>query len=217
MLDISCLLAGLVRLLGPVAFLIIWHKKTGARFFPAPVAFAVCIPVFIVGGAIRTGFSHSDFYTYYILQGLLYGILEEGAKFLMLKYFLTAYSECKDAVTYNIGHSAFEASGGGIACLALIGSGRAASDILFVNTFTTVEEAFSCVAIGAIIYYGIYTGKSIVTMPAVIFLHAFSSFAGGILMFNTPVLAVVLTLLTAGKCYAGYRCWKAVKSDYGYF
>ncbi|MCR5729869.1 MAG: hypothetical protein K6G20_05885, partial [Ruminococcus sp.] len=97
MTNISCLLAGLTRLLSPLILVQIWHSKTAARRLPAIIAFIACFPVFIIGAVVRSGFSHSDFYSYYLQQGLLYGILEETAKFLVLKYYLTSYTGTKDA------------------------------------------------------------------------------------------------------------------------
>ena len=54
MSDLNCLLAGLIRLFSPLLFLVLWHRKTGARFYPALIAFPVCFPVFIAG-ATTTG------------------------------------------------------------------------------------------------------------------------------------------------------------------
>ena len=122
MTDISCLLAGLVRIAIPIIALIIWRKKTGAKIYPAIVALLVCFPVFMLGGAIRSGFSYTVPFHYYLQQALLFGILEEGSKFLVLKFVLKSCDSRKDAVSYGIGHSAYEAFGGGIACLLLIGS-----------------------------------------------------------------------------------------------
>ena len=133
MTDISCLLAGLVRIAIPIIALIIWRKKTGAKIYPAIVALLVCFPVFMLGGAIRSGFSYTVPFHYYLQQALLFGILEEGSKFLILKFVLKSCDSRKDAVSYGIGHSAYEAFGGGIACLLLIGESNVSPDIFFFN------------------------------------------------------------------------------------
>ena len=114
MKDLSCYLAAMINLFGPLTLLILWHRKTGARFYPAIVAFITCIPVFFIGNAIRSGFSHSAPILYYIQQGILFGIFEEGAKFLVLRYFLTSYDRRTDAVSYGIGHGSYECLGCGI-------------------------------------------------------------------------------------------------------
>ena len=111
MTDLSCLLAGLTNLLGPLLLLIFWHKRTGARILPAPAALAVCLPVFIVAGAIRAGFDRSDYLSFYLQQALLYGIFEEGSKFVVLRWLLSSYDHRRDAVTYAIGHGSFESIG----------------------------------------------------------------------------------------------------------
>ncbi|SEH57360.1 Putative membrane peptidase family [Ruminococcus flavefaciens] len=211
MTDINCLLAGLTRLLGPLLLLIFWHKKTGARILPAPVALVVCFPVFIVAGAIRSGFDHSDWIAFHIQQGLLYGIFEEGAKFLVLRYLLTSYDDRKDAVTYGIGHSAFEEFGAGMACFNLIGTGRAAADIFPVNLFSFIEGSAFCIAVTILIFYGIQMNKSKLMLPLAMLLHFISNFIGGAL--GQPYSAILDTLITAGICYAAYRCYKALETQ----
>ena len=119
MTDINCLLAGLARLLVPVLLLIFWHKRTGARIFPAIAAFLVCLPVFTIAGLIRTGFTQNDLLSFCLKQGLLYGIFEEGSKYLVLRFLLSSYDDRRDAVTYGIGHGAFESFSGGIACIGI--------------------------------------------------------------------------------------------------
>ena len=211
MTDINCLLAGLTQLLGPLLLLIFWHKKTGARILPALVALAVCFPVFIVAGAIRSGFDHSDWISFHIQQGLLYGIFEEGAKFLVLRYLLTSYDDRRDAVTYGIGHGTFEEFGAGMACLNLIGTGRAASDIFLVNLVSFIEGSAFCIAVTVLIFYGIQMNKSKLMMPAAIFLHFISNFIGGALITSASMVLCLLT--TAGICYAAYRCYKALETQ----
>ena len=211
MTDINCLLAGLTQLLGPLLLLIFWHKKTGARILPAPAALAVCFPVFIVAGAIRSGFDRSDWLSFYLQQGLLYGIFEEGAKFLVLRYLLTSYDNRRDAVTYGIGHSAFEEFGAGMACLNLIGTGRAASDIFLVNLVSFIEGSAFCIAVTVIIFYGIQMNKSKLMLPLAMFLHFISNFIGGALITSASMVLSLLT--TAGMCYAAYRCYKALETQ----
>lgn len=211
MTDINCLLAGLTQLLGPLLLLIFWHKKTGARILPAPAALAVCFPVFIVAGAIRSGFDRSDWLSFYLQQGLLYGIFEEGAKFLVLRYLLTSYDNRRDAVTYGIGHSAFEEFGAGMACLNLIGTGRAASDIFLVNLVSFIEGSAFCIAVTVLIFYGIQMNKSKLMLPLAMFLHFISNFIGGALITSASMVLSLLT--TAGMCYAAYRCYKALETQ----
>lgn len=211
MTDINCLLAGLTQLLGPLLLLIFWHKKTGARILPAPAALAVCFPVFIVAGAIRSGFDRSDWLSFYLQQGLLYGIFEEGAKFLVLRYLLTSYDNRRDAFTYGIGHSAFEDIGAGFACFNLIGTGRAASDIFPVNLVSFIEGSAFCIAVTVLIFYGIQMNKSKLMLPLAMFLHFISNFIGGALITSASMVLSLLT--TAGMCYAAYRCYKALETQ----
>jgi len=210
--DVNCLLAGLTRLLSPLLLLILWHKKTGAQFYPALIAVPVCLPVFAVGAMIRSGFSHDDAIAFYIQQGLLYGILEETAKFLMLRFVLTSYDRRKDAVTYGIGHGAWEEFGAGMACFGLIGSGSADPNIFWFNLWAAAEGAAFCIALTVLIFYGIKTGKSGIMLPAAILLHAVSNAAAGILI--EPAAITIGTLLTVGVCFAAYRCWRAMWNPY---
>jgi len=208
----SCLLAGLINLLAPTILLVIWHKKTGARFYPAIAAFLVCFPVFFIGNAIRSGFDHSSPIAFYIQQGLLFGVLEEGAKYLMMRYYLTSYDNRKDSVTYGIGHCAYEEFGCGLTCLGLIGTGRSAPDILLFQLFSVAEGTVSCVALTIIIFYGIQKEKAIPAMTAAVLLHATSNASIGI--FIEPVAIAIHIILCAGECYVAYRCWQALKSPY---
>jgi uncharacterized membrane protein YhfC len=212
MKDICCLAAALIDLFSPTVLVILWYKKTGARFFPAIAAFLVCFPVFFVGNAIRSGFDHSNFIAFYIQQGLLFGVFEEGTKYLMMRYFLTSYDNRKDAVTYSIGHAAYEGLGSGISCIGLIGTDKASTDILFFHIWGVVTGAISCAAVAVIIFYGIQKGKSIVTLPAVILAHAFMNSSHGIFIdsFGTILRAVLM----AGIYFVGYRCWKSLRSPF---
>lgn len=212
MKDLSCLLAALINLLGPTVLLIFWYKKTGARLFPAVAAFLACFPAFFIGNAIRSGFDHSSFIAFYIQQGLLFGVLEEGTKYLMMRYVLSSYDNRKDAVTYSIGHAAYEEFAIGIICIGLIGTGKAASDILFFQLFGFIADAVLSASLAVIIFYGIKKEHSVVTLPAAILAHAFVNSSNGI--FIDSVGAILRALLTLGISYAGYRCWKAMKSPF---
>ena len=213
MKDISCFLVGLIALAGPTILVHLWHKKTGARYFPALAAFLVCFPVFIVAGFIRTGFSRSDMLSFYLQQGILYGIFEEGAKFLVLRYLLTSYDSRRDAVTYGIGHSAFETFGNGMTCLGLIGTGRAAPDLLPVNLWAYAEGTLFCIALTVLIFYGICTEKSRIMLPTAMFIHFI--FNAGSAIIGKSILSISLrSLLTAGLCFAAYRCWNAMFTQY---
>ena len=213
MTDLNCLLAGLAQLLTPVLLLILWRKKTGARILPAPAAFLVCLPVFTIAGLIRTGFAQGDLLSFCIKQGLLYGISEEGVKYLALRYMLASYDSRTDAVTYGIGHGAFESFSGGMACLNLIGTGRAAPDILPVNLFSAIEGAAFAVALTVLIFYGIQTGRTKLMLPVAIFLHFISNATTTLYSLSTPIVVIKSTVLTAGVCYAAYRCFVKLRVE----
>ncbi|MBR6622793.1 MAG: YhfC family intramembrane metalloprotease [Ruminococcus sp.] len=212
MTDFMSFLAGMIRIITPLILLILWHKKTDARLLPAPAALFICFPVFIIAGALRLGFDHSDFLAFYIQQGIIYGIFEEGVKFLSFRYLLKSYDNRKDAVTYGIGHSAFESIGGGMACLNLIGTGKAAPEIFIVNVWYAVEGAIFVIGLTILVFYGVYSNKSIVMMPAAMFLHALGNAAHGI--FIKPVSFVINFILLAGISYSAFRCWKAMQNPY---
>ena len=208
MLDTYCLLAGLLRILSPGLLLLIWHKKAGARFYPALIAYAVCLPAFTIGSAIRSGLSHENFISYYIGQGIIFGIMEEGTKYLVMAYLLTSYDSRKDAVTYGIGHSAYETISSGLTCIGLIGTGNAAPDILWVSPLFLIDGIASTTALTLLIFYGIRTGKTKRMLPIAILLHAVANASQGI--FISSVSSVINILLLIGECYAAYRCWRAL-------
>ena len=211
--DVSCFLAGITRLFSLPLMLVIWHRKTGARIRPALVAFAVCFPVFFTGAAIRAGFSTDDFLGFYIRQGFLYGILEEGAKYLALRFLIPTCDSREDAVSYGIGHGMIEEYSAGISCIGLIGAGTADPDIFFFALFAVIEGAASTIALTVLIAYGIRTEKTKIMLPAAILLHAAGNMAVGILI--EPAAVAVRAVLTAGACFAAYRCWQAMQEPYG--
>ncbi len=213
-LDVQCLLAGLVRLSFPVLALLYWFLKKRARLYPALIAFLVLLPVFILGSAIRSGFSQENRIAWYLQQGLLFGILEEGAKYLVLRFVLSDYDSRKDAVTYGIGHSAYEEFAGGIACFGLIGNGNAAPDILPVNLWTAVLGILGAAALTVLVFCGIVTGKTKCMLPAAVLLHAASNACAGLSGGPSPFWLLLLTLLDSGTVYAGYRCWRALEDPY---
>ena len=209
MTDVYCILAGLIRLLSPLLLLIYWHKRTGARFFPALIAFPVCFPVFILGNAIRSGFHYSTPISYYIQQGLLFGVLEECTKYIMMRFILTDYDDRRDAVTYGIGHGAYEEMLAAFTCFGLFGKGTAGSAILLVAVWSVIEGTVSVCANTVMILYGIRTGKTRIMLPAAIAFHAAGNAVLGI--FIEPVAVPLATALTAAELYIAVRCWKAMQ------
>lgn len=214
-MDFSCFLSGMIRICTEPVLLFFWWKKKRARLFPALAALIVCFPVFMIANGIRNGFAHDEFYAAYLKQGLLYGIFEEGAKFLMLRFALESYDSRRDAVTYGLGHGYLESFFAGLSCFGLIGSGNAAPDILLVNLWSAIEGAASVTALTMIIFYGIRTGRSKITLPAAMLIHAFCNAFMGIFRFSTPIVIGVMTPVCAAVCYAAYRCWKALEDPYG--
>ena len=141
------------------------------------------------------------------------GSYEEGAKFLVLRYLLTSYDSRRDAVTYGIGHSAFETFGNGMTCLGLIGTGRAAPDLLPVNLWAYAEGTLFCIALTVLIFYGICTEKSRIMLPTAMFIHFI--FNAGSALIGKSILSISLSsLLTAGLCFAAYRCWNDMFTQY---
>ena len=207
-LDIYCILTGLLKLSFFPVLLIVCHKKAGARLLPAFAALAACFPVFIAAGVIRSGFErqHIDFF---IKQAVLYSIFEEGAKYLMLRFLLRSYDRPADAVSYGIGHGYFEEFGAAFTCFGLVGTGRAGHDIFWFNLFSVPVGAVSCIAVTVLIFYGIHNGKSIITLPAAMLLHFFGNISAALLM-ESAAIAVHL-VLTAGAAFAAYKCCKAME------
>lgn len=214
--DFSCVLAGLVRILTPPLLVFLWHKKTGARIYPALIAFVVCFPAFIIGAMIRSGFQIESFVGRFLANGLLYGILEEGTKFLTMKFLLEEYDSREDAVTYGLAHGYQENFTAGLSCFGLIGTGNAASDIFGVNLWTAVCGALFAVSLTVLIFYGIRTDKSMLMLPIAILAHAFSNAFLGIFRFDTAIVIFGDGLLTVGVCYAAYRCWKNLWNPYDF-
>lgn len=211
MKDISCLLSGLLHLLAAPAALLILRKKTKAKIYPAIAALAAAFPIFFIAGAIRSQFSDSPFLQFSIYNALLYGVFEEGGKFLMLRFVLAPYITSKEAAAYGIGHSAFEDINSGITCFGLIGTGKAAADILPVTVISAAEGMVLCTAITLVIYYGIAFNKSRFTLPAAMLLHAVSNLSGRILPMSVSV--IVRSAITIAVCIAAFRLWSSARTQ----
>ena len=208
-MDTVCLLAALVNLLGPPLLVIFWYRRTGADPLPALAALPVCLVLFIIGNAIRTGFSTDDPAAFYIRNGLLFGILEEGGKYLAMRFLLPNHDSRRDAVTYGIGHSAYETFARGITCVGLIGTGEAPSDLLPVTVWTVTAGAAESAALALLIFYGIRTGRARLMLPAAVLVHAVQNVLASAFGVSAPVL-LLDALISAGVCFAAYRCWRAL-------
>lgn len=212
MTNLSCTLAGMLHLLSAPALLLIWRKKANARLYPALIAFMLCMPIFVIGAAIRSCMNPEDFITYSLLRGLLYGILEEGGSYLGMRFLLEQYDSRKDAVTYGIGHSAWENFGSALTCFGLIGAETASPDIFWRTLFGLLEFFVFCIAVKILICYGIRTGKAKIMLPAAILLHMLSNAAVTVLIDEAAVCLRIL--LTIGAAVAAYRCWRALWDPY---
>lgn len=211
MLDLSCFLAGLINFFVPLFLLLFFKKKFDSGVFPALAAFIACFPAFITGALIRSLFMTDDLLTFYIMQGILFGILEEGTKYLMLRFFLTSYDRKENTLSYGIGHSAYEGFGSAISCLGLIGSGKAASDILSFQIMTVIDRTVFTISLTVLIFYGIKKGKSKVMLPAAMLLHALSSAFTGTFSFSDTITIIGNTILTGGICFAAFHCWQMMR------
>ena len=84
--------------------------------------------------------------------------------------------------------------------------------MLWMNLWMAVEAAAFCIGLTVLIFYGIYTGKSKVMLPVAILLHAVCNAVGGILI--EFIVIPIRILLTAGICFAAYRCWQEMGTPY---
>ena len=207
---LNCLLSGLIHLLGPVLVLYLWRKKTGAKVYPALVALAAAFFIFFAAGVVRSGFitDKDSFVVKCIKNAVLYGVFEEGGKFLVMRFALSEYITRKESVPYGVGHGCFENLTAGLACLQLIGQGTASPYILGMTTLSFVEGTLYDFAAAVILYYGIANKKSGLILPLVMLFHALSNIAGNLFILSVSIpLRLILT--TAG-CIIAHRLWKAI-------
>ena len=205
MTDLSCVLAGLVRLFFAPVLLFLLNRKKQARLYPALIGFAVSFPALIIGAMIRSGLSQEDLFIYSMSRGLIYGILEEGAAFLMLRHYLTDYDGLLDAVTYGIGRGLLEDLTAGLSCFGLIGAGTAAPEIFWFHLWAAVSGIISFAAVTALMLYGIRTGQPKRFLLLAVCFHTLSN-ASKTILFDWAML--LDALLMAGLCFAAYRCWR---------
>ena len=202
----DCIAAGLIRLLFPAAVLIFLRRRKNVPVFPAFISFGVCYPVFFLANIIRSGFDTSDPALFYIKQGVLYGIFEEGIKLAVIFYLSEHYDRKGFSVSCGIGHCAFEDVGAGFSCFALVGSDSIHPLIFWFNLWAAVEGIAFCTALAVLLYCGIRTGRIWRMLAAAVVLHALSNAVGGIFGFSDTIVIVLRTVITVAVCYAAYLC-----------
>ncbi|MCR5166212.1 MAG: hypothetical protein K6C13_03195 [Oscillospiraceae bacterium] len=200
----DCIAAGLIRLLFPAVLLIFLKRWKNVPVFPAFISFGVCYPVFILAGIIRSGFDTSDPTLFYIKQGVLYGIFEEGIKLAVLYYLSEHYDRKGFAVSCGIGHCAFEDVGAAFSCFALVGSDSIHPLIFWFNLWASVEGIAFCTALSVLLYCGIRKERMWRMLAAAVVLHAVSNAVGGVFSFSDTIVIVLRTVITAAVCFAAY-------------
>lgn len=202
----DCIAAGLIRLLFPAVLLIILKRWKNVPVFPAFISFGVCYPVFFLANIIRSGFDTSDLALFYIKQGVLYGIFEEGIKLAVLYYLSEHYDRKGFAVSCGIGHCAFEDVGAAFSCFALVGSDSIHPLIFWFNLWAAVEGIAFCTALSVLLYCGIRKERMWRMLVTAVLLHAVSNAVGGVFSFSDTIVIVLRTVITAAVCYAAYLC-----------
>ena len=149
--------------------------------------------------------------SYCLQRGLLFGIVEEGTKYLVMRFFLSSYDSRKDAVTYGIGHGAYESLASGLSCLGMIGSAQSGANI-FMSLWDFTSGALSCIALTVMIFYGIRKERVKIMLPAAILIHAVDNASVSLLSDSDGTALRTVTML--GASCAAYFCWRSMRDPY---
>jgi len=102
---------GLLIMILPIAFWIIWKKKTEASWKPLLTGIIGYLGIGFMYGlarlAILGGMKDTPM-QYYVMQAVFAGVFEEVGRYLIFKYAIPNSSEYRDSVSYGIGHSGAE-------------------------------------------------------------------------------------------------------------
>lgn len=112
---IVCLsVSALICCLLPVALLIVWRRKTGARLMPALVG-AVIFPVFALGLeqlchslVLNLPIMKTSAALYVLYGSLAAGVFEETGRWTAFRFLLRRHRGRETSVTYGIGHGGIE-------------------------------------------------------------------------------------------------------------
>lgn len=130
----------------PIAAIIIWKKKTDASLSPllmgaaAFFVFAMVLEQIIHFLVLGLNSAVSDFilsrpWLYAVYGGLMAGLIEETARFLVFKTMMRKNIGRENAVTYGLGH-------GGIECFVILGMSMVSNLLLAVMFNSMGAEAF---------------------------------------------------------------------------
>ena len=104
-------IAAVIGYILPVVLWIIWRKKTGASWIPllaGLLGFIVIGTVRMIFRAVFLADMKSTPMLYYTMQALLAGVMEEGGKYLVMRYAVPNHDHYRDSISYGIGHSLVE-------------------------------------------------------------------------------------------------------------
>jgi uncharacterized membrane protein YhfC len=182
----------------PVALLIVFHKKYGAKVVPALTG-AVAFIVFAMGleqlmhflvlkpAADGTIALRSQPILYMLYGCFAAGIFEETARYVSYKLLCEKYSGIRTALSYGVGHGGIEAILiGGLTMVSSIvialsaGSGSAASQALAIKPsymflISGIERMLALtiqIALSVVVFYSVYGERKFWLYPLAILLHA---------------------------------------------
>ena len=112
---------GAASILLAVVLLIIWQRRTHEKIQPvvagAVMFFAFAVVIKVIPAYLLTGADTPLAKTvretpvlYYLVGGILAGLLEETGRFIAYRFFLKKYTGRRTAISYGIGHGGFEAA-----------------------------------------------------------------------------------------------------------
>ena len=108
---IGMAVAGVVKLLLPFVFWIVWRKKTKAAWIPLLAGILGYLVIGTVRGVARvlllTPLQDTP-WLFYIWQAVFAGVFEEGGRYFIFRYALPNYDRYRDAASYGIGHGGLE-------------------------------------------------------------------------------------------------------------
>ena len=181
MREFNIYFVGICHIIVPFAVIILWHKRTNARYMPFIAGVLMIIALSFIRGAIRSTFDRSDLFLNLMKQILLTSVLEEVCRYIAFSHVLKNYDRREDSVMYGVGHGFMEEIGTAVMVFGLISEPERETIYtdaggFLIGGFMAITAPLFHILLSAAIFYAVQSYKVKTVLPAAIAYHFFMDF-----------------------------------------
>ena len=188
MREFNIYFVGICHIIVPFAVIILWHKRTNARYMPFIAGVLMIIALSFIRGAIRSTFDRSDLFLNLMKQILLTSVLEEVCRYIAFSHVLKNYDRREDSVMYGVGHGFMEEISTAVMVFGLISELKEKLYIrmrwIFNRRIYGNHSTSFHILLSAAIFYAVQSYKVKTVLPAAIAYHFFMNFCGFVLLYR---------------------------------